>query len=230
MRAIKFYSLLVLITIASNLRAQTAAEVTERAIVVGGNKFALALYDKLRNQEGNLFFSPYSVSTAFAMAYAGARGQTQVQMGNVLCFSATSGDANEGQFHSAFGQIIKGLNARGAKGAYELTVANALWGQKGHSFLKEYPALVETNYDGGLNEVDFVNATEIARQTINSWVEKKTKDKIKDLIPQGMLNASTRLVLTNAIYFKGKWASQFKKDARRMSRLLYQTSKKSMFP
>ena len=124
-------------------------------------------------------------------------------------------DVNEARFHSAFGQIIKDLNAGGAKGAYELTVANALWGQKGYSFLKEYLSLVETNYGGGLNEVDFVGDTEAARQTINTWVEKKTKDKIKELIGKGMLNSSTRLVLTNAIYFKGKWANPFKKERTR---------------
>jgi len=104
------------------------------------------------------------------------------------------------------------LNARGEKGKYELIVANALWGQKGYEFLKEFLQFVESNYDGQLNEVDFIGDTESARRIINAWVEKKTKDKIKDLITQGVLNQLTRLVLTNAIYFKGNWVSQFKKE------------------
>jgi serpin B len=116
------------------------------------------------------------------------------------------------QFHSAFGTIIKDLNARGEKGGYQLTVANALWGQKDYGFLDEFVRLIKSHYDGNLNEVDFVTAAEGVRKTINAWVEKETKDKIKNLIAPGVLNSLTRLVLTNAIYFKGNWASQFKKE------------------
>ena len=116
------------------------------------------------------------------------------------------------QFHSAFGKIIKDLNSRGEKGGYELRVANALWGQNGYGFLEEYLELIETNYGGKLNEVDFIRTAESARKTINRWVEKKTNDKIKNLIQEGVLDSMTRLVLTNAIYFKGNWARQFEKD------------------
>jgi len=186
-----------------------SAETNKELITAGNNAFALELYAKLRGEQGNLFFSPYSISTALAMTYAGARGQTATQMAQVLHFPAS---ADRGQFGSAFGQIIKDLNKRGRKGAYNLTVANALWGQKGYGFLKEFLKSAETNYDGRLSEVDFVAATEAARKTINTWVEKQTKDKIKDLIGAGVLDSMTRLVLTNAIYFKGNWARQFKKD------------------
>ncbi|MEK7993058.1 MAG: serpin family protein, partial [Planctomycetota bacterium] len=134
----------------------------------------------------------------------------------VLHFPAIAEPSSPGsdqrQLASAYGQIIKDLNKRGEKGTYTLNVANALWGQKGYGFLKEFLELVRTNYDGQLNEVDFIGAAEAARKTINAWVEKQTKGKIKDLIPAGVLDSMTRLVLTNAIYFKGNWARQFKKD------------------
>jgi serpin B len=188
-----------------------AKEKTEEVVVEGNNRFAVELYAKLREQKGNLFFSPYSVSAALAMTYAGARGETEAQMAKVLHFPSQKAGDQE-QFHSAFGAIIKDLNARGEKGKYELIVANALWGQKGYGFLAEFLELVKSNYGGRLNEVDFVQATEDARQTINAWVEKETKDKIKNLIGKGVLTSLTRLVLTNAIYFKGNWASQFKKE------------------
>jgi len=199
----------------------TREKIEARTIVEGNNKFSLALYAKLREQEGNLFFSPYSISTALAMTYGGARGQTEAQMAEVLHFPIIISQGKElsstivpdrQQFASAFGKIVKDLNARGKKGSYELTIANALWGQKNYGFLEEFLQLVKTNYDGQLNEVDFVTAAEAARKTINSWVEKKTNEKIKDLIGPGVLDAMTRLVLTNAIYFKGNWQSQFKED------------------
>jgi serpin B len=206
-------------------------EKTDEEIVSGGNNaFALELYAKLRERKGNLFFSPYSISTALAMTYAGARGETEAQMARVLYFpTRTSGVGykpnkeqseagpawDQERFHSTFGAIIKDLNARGEKGGYELSVANALWCQKGYGFLKKFVELIKTKYGGGFNEVDFVTTAESARQTINSWVEKETRNKIKNLIPKGMLNRLTRLVLTNAIYFKGNWARQFKEENTR---------------
>ena len=205
----------------------------QQAVVEGNNEFALELYAKLRAQEGNLFFSPYSISTALAMAYAGARGETESQMAKALHFPTTKpvgvcqdpnkkvGEAEqawrEQGFHCEFGAIVEDLNVRGAKGSYELNVANALWGQQGYGFLAEFLELIKSSYGGELNEVDFVKAREAARQTINSWVEKQTRDKIKNLIQKGVLNSMTRLVLTNAIYFKGNWARQFEEDKTRES-------------
>ncbi len=196
-----------------------------KAVAWGNNCFAMRLYQNLRNDEGNLFFSPYSISTALAMTYAGAKGETREQMAQALCFP-TSPDVlrklgpdrepmTQEQFARAFGQIIKDLNARGGQDKYELRVANALWGQEDYRFLPDFLSFVEGQYGGALREVDFVRATERARQTINAWVEKQTNDKIKDLISPGVLDAMTRLVLTNAIYFKGNWASQFKEDRTR---------------
>lgn len=186
-----------------------------QALAEGNNQFALDLYAKLRSNEGNLFFSPYSISTALAMTYSGARGATAAQMGQVLHFP-TQGDkqllGNE-RIAAAFGELQKGLKTQADKKGYELSVANALWGQDGYDFLDGFLEVVETNYGGRLSEVDFVAATEKARTTINAWVEKKTKNKIKELIKPGVLNAMTRLVLTNAIYFKGAWAAPFQEAA-----------------
>jgi len=193
----------------------------KKIIVEGNNKFALELFAKLQSTKGNLFFSPYSISTALAMAHAGARNETESQMAGVLHFpvpvnrgtdSSSKSLPDKQQFASSFGNIIKDLNKRGQKGSYTLTVANALWGQKDYGFLEDFLELIQTSYDGRLNEVDFITATETARQTINAWVEEKTNDKIKNLISKGVLDSMTRLVLTNAIYFKGNWARQFKED------------------
>ncbi len=218
MKAIKYTLILMVITatVASLLPVEQAyaKEKSDKQLVVtGNNKFAFELYAKLSSGEGNLFFSPYSISTALTLAYCGARGETETEMAAALHLP-TSGKEAIGQirFHSVFGKIIQDLNSRGEKGGYQLNVANALWGQKGYGFLEEYLELIETNYGGKLNEVDFVRAAETARKTINRWVEQKTNKKITNLIPKGVLDSMTRLVLTNAIYFKGNWARQFKKD------------------
>jgi serpin B len=114
--------------------------------------------------------------------------------------------------HSTFAALSKGLHADSESQGYQLHVANALWGQKGCRFREDFLTTTKTYYGAGLNEVDFQTAAEEARQTINSWVEQQTKDKIKDLIPPGALDAFTRLVLTNAVYFKGDWLSPFMKS------------------
>jgi serpin B len=184
-----------------------AKETADKAAVVQGNTaFALSLYSQLRSRAGNLFFSPFSLSTALAMTYAGAHGQTAEQMAAVLHFPA-----DLQRLHSAFAALGKDLQDDGERRGYQLHVANALWGQQGYRFREEFLQTTKTYYGAGLNEVDFRTAAEEARRTINAWVEQQTKEKIKDLIPPGMLDALTRLVLTNAIYFKGDWAHPFKK-------------------
>ncbi len=199
--------------------ARPDAGAVEPPVVEGNTRFALELYAKLCGREGNLFFSPYSISTALAMTCAGARGGTEAQMSQVLHFPIVFSETttprrvktaqDRERFAEAFGRIVKDLNDRGGKDAYDLTVANALWGQKGYGFLERYIGLIKKCYDGDLREVDFARATEDARKTINKWVEKKTGDKIKELIQKGVLDAMTRLVLTNAIYFKGNWQRRF---------------------
>jgi len=182
-----------------------------KAVAAANNAFAADLYQKLAAAEGNLFFSPNSVETALVMTYAGARDRTAEQMAAVLHLPA-----KDAGVHAAFGAFLKDLNAEkgpdGKPRGYQLSVANALWGQDGYGFLPEFMKTVKTNYGAGLSEVDFAKDTEGARRTINTWAEKETRDKIKDLIPEGVLDASTRLVLTNAIYFKGDWSVKFKKE------------------
>jgi serpin B len=180
------------------------------AVTAGQNAFALDLYARLRAKEGNLFFSPYSISTALAMTYAGARGDTAREMAQTLHFPADSE-----RLHASYAALLNQLNGDGKKRGYQLNVANALWGQKGEPFLNPFLTLVRDRYRAGLSELDFKAGPEEARKIINTWVEKKTQDKIKDLLPEGSVTPLTRLVLTNAIYFKGDWASQFLKAATR---------------
>jgi len=173
------------------------------AVVRGNTEFALDLYHQLRTQAGNLFFSPYSVSTALAMTYGGARGNTEVEMAHTLRFSL-----GQARLHPALASLEAALNAVQAKGNVQLKVANALWPQERYIFLDEYLALIEEHYRAVFTALNYGDA-ETARSTINTWIEQKTEGKIRDLIPPGILDAMTRLVLTNAIYFKGDWAKRF---------------------
>ncbi|HEY8240863.1 MAG TPA: serpin family protein, partial [Kiritimatiellia bacterium] len=154
----------------------------------GNTSFALDLYGKLSHEEGNLFFSPYSVSTALAMTYAGARGYTAEAMADTLHF-----DSNQGRLHPGFAELANQLKAIEVAGHVRLAMANSLWPQSGYDFLPEYLALVKTHYDSTITPVDYKGATEAARVTINDWVEDKTQDKIRDILQPGMLNDLTRL-------------------------------------
>jgi serpin B len=178
----------------------------EAAVVKGNNAFAFELYAKLRDQDGNLFLSPYSISTALAMTYAGARGRSAAQMAKALHFTL-----DQARLHPGFAAVIRDVSGPGKPRNYELHIANALWGQKGYHFLPAFLKLTRDNYGAGFNLVHFVRDTEGARRTINAWVQKQTRDKIKELLKPGVLSGLTRLVLTNAIYFKGSWQSAFPK-------------------
>ena len=177
----------------------------------GNSNFAFKLYQQLRSPEGNLFLSPYSISEALAMTYAGARGQTERQMARALSFYLP-----QAELHGTFGLLDKTLASRGQgrQGTngqpFRLHVANALWGQQGATFLPGFTSLLSNNYQAGLQSVDFAQS-ESARNTINDWVAKQTENKIPDLVPKGALNASTRLVLTNAVYFNAAWETPFQK-------------------
>jgi serpin B len=188
------------------IAAMVPADIGTSAVVKGNNRFGFELYHQLSGKDGNLFLSPYSISTALAMTSAGARGETAEQMQHVLHFPP------QNELHAALAQVMQELNAGGAKKGYQLSVANALWGASNCAFRPEFLKLVKDNYGADLTNLDFTRDAEGARQTINSWVEKATNDKIKDLIGQGVLTARTRLVLTDAIYFKGKWDVPFRKD------------------
>jgi len=166
--------------------------------------FGFDLYQKLRETEGNLFLSPYSISTALAMTYAGARGRTEKEMAEVLHFPP-----EQSTFHRTFSELQSSISEIQRKGRVRLHTANSLWYQEGQHFLETFFNLVITHYGGGLYAVDFTQHTEAARRTINAWAEQETEGRIKDLIRPGLLDPTTALVLCNAIYFKGNWASQF---------------------
>jgi serine protease inhibitor len=182
---------------------QEKGDSSVETVVRGNTEFALALYQKLRAVEGNLFFSPYSISTALAMTYAGARGDTEIQMAQALHFLL-----DQELLHPAFAFLEAKLGDIGRKGHIQLRVANALWPQKGYALLEEFLAQTKQYYGVRVTTVDYGDA-ETARCTINAWVEEKTENKIQEVIPPGLLDDLTRLVLVNAIYFKGNWASQF---------------------
>ena len=189
------------------LAAQPSSNQADQTEAVNSsNAFAVDLYAQLSKQPGNLFFSPESISTAFGMAYAGAQGQTATEMEHVFHFTLPPD-----RLHPAMGALLAEMNAE-HKG-YELRVADALWAQQDASFQASYLKLVQADYGAGFRPVDFKSSPDGVRETINAWVEKQTNDKIKDLLSPGVVNSSTRLVLTNAIYFKGNWQDQFDKEA-----------------
>jgi serpin B len=167
-------------------------------------QFALDLYDLLRSISGNLFFSPFSISTALAMVHAGARGNTAQQMKEVLHLPSDPKD-----LHEATRSLHRELRDIQKKSRIQLSVANSLWPQTGYPILKEFLKLTDKYYGTSVTPVDYVKATEQARQRINEWVEEKTEHKIKELIAPRLVDALTRLVLVNAVYFKGFWREPF---------------------
>jgi serpin B len=180
-------------------------------LVAGNTAFAFDLYQALSPSNGNMVFSPYSISLAFAMVYGGARGETASQMAQTLHYTLA-----DGQFHPAFNALDLDLTRRpeqatdvAQKERFQLNIANSLWGQDGWPFLPDYLDLLAVNYGAGMHLVDFEHATENARKQINDWVSNQTNKRIQDIIPQGMLDPSTRLALANAIYFKATWEHQF---------------------
>ena len=189
-----------------------AADAETAELVSGDSAFAFDLYQMLRDaQEGNLFYSPFSISLALAMTYAGARGETERQMAETMHYTLP-----QERLHPAFNALEAMLTScedEGDEAAFQLHIANAIWGQEGYAFLSAFLDTLAENYGAGLRTVDFANETEAARQTINDWVSEQTKEKIEDLIPKGVLNPAVSLVLTNAIYFNGKWVLPFENDA-----------------
>lgn len=207
--------------VASEKRRVTSLDVTDAEInqvAQGNNAFAFDLYRFLMEQQedDNLFYSLYSVSLALAMTYAGARGETQEQMADVLHFVLP-----QDQLHPAFNALDQELAQRGegAEGrdeaeeedseGFRLNIANSIWGQKGYQFLDTFLDVLAENYGAGLRLVDFAAAPEESRVKINEWVSEQTEGKIENLIPPDLINSLTRLVLTNAIYFNAAWSQPF---------------------
>jgi serpin B len=175
-----------------------------RPVVQGNSAFALELFSHLGRAEGNLFFSPNSISEALAMAYAGARGETANQMGQVLRLEQDQ--RTRGAFAALREYLLSDRKGR------ELSVANAPWGQRNYHFMPDYLALLRERYGAELRQVDFTTDPEAARREINDWVEQETRGRIDELISEGGIQRDTRFGLTNAIHFKGKWASEFDPD------------------
>ncbi len=187
---------------------------SEQALLVEGNSaFAFELYQALKGEEGNLFYSPYSISLALAMTYAGASGETAQQMADTLQLLL-----DQDKLHPAFNWLDAELAKRGegAEGkdgeGFRLNIVNAIWGQKDYEFLSDFLDVLAENYGAGLRILDFMTETEKSRLTINDWVSDQTEGRIEDLIPQGAIDELTRLVLTNAIYFNAAWEYPFDED------------------
>jgi len=185
-------------------RAITSAERDLAGVVHGNNLFALGLYDELRKQEsGNVFFSPFSISAAFGMTYAGAKGETAEQMREVLRLQV-----EDDAFHDAFGALMADLAGPKYRG-YELSIANRLFGQKDFSFRDEFLALAANAYGAPLEPIDFAADPRKAREHVNAWVAEMTRGRIEDLLSENDVTVDTRLVLANAIYFEAQWAKAF---------------------
>jgi serpin B len=192
-----------------NAPAVSAADA--QTLLEGDNAFAFDFYRQVRGQDGNLVYSPYSISLAAAMLYGGASGETASQIASSLHFTLPPD-----QFHPAMNALSLDLAQRPAqskkidrKNPMQLYIANAVWGQRDHQFEKAYLDLLAVNYGAGLRLLDFATAPDSSRQQINNWVNRETKGKIEDVMPPGSIDQTTRLVLTNAIYFKAAWQEAF---------------------
>ena len=184
--------------------APMAGTAQVQSLVASNTTFALNLYSQLATTPGNLFFSPYSISTCLAMLYAGARGNTEQQMSQVLGFGT-----NQQQFASTFGDLQRELEINQEPNVIELDIANALWTQEGYPFLPAFLATATNQYQANINQADFVNEADAVTEEINDWVAQETRNKIQNILSPGMVNPNTRLVLANAIYFLGVWTTSF---------------------
>ncbi len=187
------------------------------------NEFGLDLYRKLATGDENLCLSPYSIESALGMTFAGADGKTRTEMARTLHFPESGDD-----IHASFAALQKSLEAMaertkeiagqsknygGASEPITLTIANRLFAEKGYDFRQSFLTLVKSNYGAPLEALDFSNNPEKARAYINDWVAEQTHKRIRDLIPTGAIDATARMVLTNALYLKAPWAKPFEKEA-----------------
>jgi serpin B len=188
--------------------AARATTTQVNALAAASNAFALDLYAHLRGGHSNLFFSPYSIATALAMTSAGARGQTLADISRVLHFP------DQAELHPAASTLTDDLLRRAGRDV-ELATANALWMQKDRSVRDDFLVLTRTHYRAGFRQVDFIGNPESARRTINDWTQQQTRQRIRDLLQPGTVTKDTRLVLTNAVYFKARWDKAFDKARTR---------------
>ena len=196
--------------------APPATDVELMDLVSGNSAFAFDLYSALGKTDGNLFYSPYSISLALAMTYAGARGETESQMAETLHYLLA-----HDRLHPTFNALDLELASRGegAQGkddkGFRLNIANAVWGQEDYDFLETFLDVLAESYAAGVGPMDFREAPEESRVAINDWVAARTEDRIKDLIPQDAIDELKRLVLTNAIYFNAPWLYPFDERSTR---------------
>jgi serpin B len=179
------------------------------AAVAGQNELAGAIYAHVAGDaQGNFAFSPSSIALAFGMTYGGARNDTATQMAAALRYKLPQTD-----LHAAYGTLLRGWNDdAGGKRPYTLAVANRLFGEQSFDFRDAFLGLTADHYQAELERVDFIRAPESARMRINGWVGDRTQERITNLIPEGAVKTNTRLVLTNAVYFKGNWKQAFPKS------------------
>lgn len=170
------------------------------------SQFAFELYHKISDSGNNLFYSPYSIQLALAMSYAGARGETAKQMEETLNF-----DLSKKDLHQTLNALDQSLTERGENENFTLNIANSFWGQENYHFREEYLDTLAKNYGAGIRLLNFREKPEPSRIRINDWVENKTENKIKKLLPSGSITPETRAVLTNAIYFNASWKNPFQK-------------------
>lgn len=225
-KSFKFFSILILVSIfisacgsapsavvaKSSLARDTNPSIPQNdlaALVNGNNIFALNLYKALRSQDGNVVFSPYSISLALAMTYGGARNQTESQMAQTMQFNLP-----QDRLHPAFNALDVALanegKAQGNNGQpMQLNIANAVWVEQTYPFQQAYLDLIAKNYGAGIQLADFINNFDPVRRQINSWVSNQTKNKINNLLVPGSVDTNTRMLLVNAIYFKADWDAPF---------------------
>ena len=194
------------------------SDAEQAALAKGQANFAVDIYQAVRKQpdsvDKDIFLSPHSVSTALAMTYAGARGETAAEMKRALHFDLPDDRLHEALNYLDLTLASRGKNAEGKDGKpFRLVVSNSIWGQRGTSFETPFLDTLAVNYGAGLNVVDFIAEPERSRTTINGWVEEKTEKRIKEILPEGEVDPSTRLVLVNAVYFNAAWASKFEPRA-----------------
>jgi len=205
----------------ANIKPQAQPENEDKALaalVEGNNRFALALYGRLRAESGNLFFSPFSINAALTQAMAGARGQTAYEIAQL--FGSPVGieiehlepKIQQDLVHPAFGRLLKRLQDPDTRRGYQLTVANSMWVQKELGLEAAFVGTLRDHYASGLKLADFKHDRDAALKAINAWVAEQTKQKITEILGDGSLTPDTRLVLANAIYFKSEWSHQFNKD------------------
>ncbi len=196
--------------------APSAGNADLAGLVDGNSAFAFDLYHALRGQDGNLFYSPHSISLALAMTYAGSEGRTASQMADTLRFSLPGGE-----LHPAFNALDQELASRGTDvqirdgEGFKLNIVNAVWGQQGHPFREAFLDVLAESYGAGVRSADFKAAPEESRIAINDWVAESTEDRIRDLIPPDVISSLTRMVLTNAIYFNASWTYPFNEASTR---------------